>query len=129
LDPAGLLAGPVECLTAGVIDRHAVDEQPVVMEPWYQRIRGRSPKAILALLRGIPLAWKKTEFDLLGVRCLNPKRHPQVGVDAGILRVPNVAGGRDRVGELWILCLIRGCCQEKRQQAGKPNTIHQWTSF
>ena len=100
LDPAGLLAGPVERLARGVIDLRAVDEHPVVMEPRHLRFRGRGPEAILALLRGIPLAIKEPEDDLLGVRRLDAERHPQVGMDPGILLAPDVAGRGDGVGGL-----------------------------
>ena len=108
LDPAGLLAGPVERLARGVIDLHAVDEHPVVMEPRHLRFRGRGPEAILALLRGIPLAIKEPEDDLLGVRRLDPERHAQVGMDPGILLATDVAGAGMVSTGFELLCLIGG---------------------
>ena len=124
LDAAGHLAGAVIRLARGVVDLRAVDEHAVVMEPRHLRFRGRGPQAIFALRRGITLAVKEPEDDLLGVGRLDAERHPQVGVDPRILLAPDVARRGDTFGGFRAVRLLGGRGQEERQQAGEPRTDH-----
>ncbi len=100
LDAAGVLARAVERVARRVVDLGAVDEHPIVVEPRHLGIGGRGPEAILVLRRRVPLGSEEPELDLLGIGCLDPERHPQVGVDLGIRLALDVGGRGDGVGRL-----------------------------
>ena len=123
LDPAGLLASSVEHFAAGVVDLRAVDENPVVVEPRHLRFRGRGPEAIIALLRGILVAVKEPEDDLLGVGCFDAEGNAGVVVDPGILHASNVAGGGNAVGGVRILGRAASGWEEDHQ-AAVPQFVH-----
>jgi hypothetical protein len=103
LDTAGLPAIAEVGLAAGVVDRHSIDDQPVVVEPRDGGRGGDRPGAVRPALHVEgPLAQPVVgpaglELHLLGVRGLQAEAHPAVGVDARVLGTRHVGHRRLRV--------------------------------
>ena len=91
LHAAGRLAVTEESLTARVVHRHAVDEQPVVVEARHCRRRGTCPVtfAIALHVQGTfsqaILGATGLHLDLLRVDCLDPERDSPICVNRGYI--------------------------------------------
>ena len=114
LDGARVLAAAEERTAAGVGHLHAVHDQHVVVQARHERLGDDTPHAVRLLhhvdLRPAP----EVQPDLRRVGRLQPDLDSSLAVDAGVLRIPDVGGGRPKVSRLL-----------RRAEAARSGQQHQ----